>query len=142
MEPERTMLVTQHARHTALYRALVQHEVTAALDRVEFHKLDRDWERNCGLRRADLLNSIKELELSGVIVQRLGSEGALIELTDRGALQMPAAASLFRGFRWSQPVDGLLVAINSASILARARKRCSRRSRASGTAIVDRRSRA
>lgn len=136
------MLVTQHACHTALYRMFEQSGVTKVLDQVEFHRLDAGWQQSCGLRRADLLRSISEFTQTGLIVQRAGTEGAVIELTDRGSLQMARRATPFRTFRWSQPIAGLNEALNTASILLRAHWRSRRLARNRGALVRDRRSQA
>ncbi len=135
------MLVTRHARHTALYRVMKQQGLRCLFDRVEFHKLDRAWERRCGLRRADLLNSINELVAAGQLLQFPGPEGAVIEVTDRGSLQLQPALPLFRTLSWSAPVDELLEILHTAITLVRARLRTRRFLRSTLTLVIDRRGR-
>jgi len=138
---ETQMLVTRHARHTALYRVMKQQGLRRLFDRIEFHKLDRAWERRCGLRRADLLNSISELVAAGQLLQFPGPEGALIEVTDRGSLQLQPALPLFRAFTWATPLDSLREALHTAITLFRARLRTRRFLRNSLTLVIDRRRR-
>lgn len=135
------MLVTRHARHTALYRVMKQQGLRRLFDRVEFHKLDRAWERRCGLRRSDLLISISELTAEGQLQQFPGPEGAVIEVTDRGSLQLQPVLPLFRSFRWSEPLASAREVLDSAITLLRARLRTRRFLRSSLTLVIDRRGR-
>ncbi|WP_293369872.1 hypothetical protein [Nevskia sp.] len=135
------MLVTLHARHTAMYRVLRQQGLSRTADRIEFHKLDRAWERRCGLRRADLLEAIAELSLAGVITQTSGSEGTVIEVTEHGSLQLQRGAHLLRGFSWSQPLASAAEALHTAVTLYRAGLRTRRFLRSSRTLVIDRRGR-
>lgn len=136
------MHVTRHARHTALYRIMKQQGLRRLSDRVEFHKLDRAWERRCGLRRADLLNSIGELTAAGDLLQSSGPEGAVIEVTDRGSRSLQPALPLLHAFRWTRPVDSALQVLHTAVTLFRARLRTRHFLRRRLTLVFDRRSRA
>jgi len=135
------MLVTRHARHTALYRVMKQQGLRCASDRVAFHKLDRAWERRCGLRRPDLLNSINELVVAGQLVQVLGPEGAMIEVTERGSRELQSVLPLFRALSWHAPVGALREVLHTAITLLRARLRTRRFLRSTLTLVIDRRGR-
>jgi len=135
------MLVTQHARHTALYRVLRGQGVRGVRDRIEFDRLERAWERYCGLRRADLTQSIAELVASGALLQYSGPDGMVLEVGDRGSLPMQSRLLLFREVRWGLPLAGLRQALHSALTLFRARLRTRRFLRRSLTLVIDRRNR-
>lgn len=135
------MLVTQHARHTALYRVLREEGVRGVRDSIAFDRLERAWERSCGLRRVDLTASISELVACGAFVQFQGPDGPMLEVSDRGSLPMQPPLLLFREFRWSAPLDSLWRALHSATTLFRARLRMRRFLRRSRTLVIDRRNR-
>ena len=120
------MIVTQHARFTAMFRLLRQNDVVDIQDRLPFHRLEQEWQRHCGLRRADLLRTIEEMTLSGVFRQREISEGIAIELTDRGMLKMQRWLRPFGEFHWANPVGALIQQFNTRRVLARARQRTRR----------------
>jgi len=136
------MHVTLHARHTALFRMLRQLDVRAAGDRVEFHRLDGAWARDCGLRRNDLLATLSEMSISGLITQTPGPEGTVIQLTDRCSLKLAGASPLLRALRWADARETLAEVLHTAITLFRARLRTRRAFRLSATLVVDRRSRA
>jgi hypothetical protein len=133
------MLVTLHARHTAMYRLLRQLGLRAAGDRIEFHRLDGSWARDCGLRRNDLINTLSELAISGQITQTPGPEGTVIHVTDRGSLKLQAPLPLLRAIRLADLRESLAEAVQTAVTLVRARLRSRRLFRLSKTLVVDRR---
>lgn len=135
------MLVTPHARHTALLRVMRGQGLRGVRDHIAFHTLDRAWERRCGLRRGDLTSSIGDLVASGALLQYPGPEGAVIEVTDRGCLQLQPRLLLFREFRWSAPLASLRLVLHTAITLFRARLRTRRFLRQSRTLVIDRRGR-
>lgn len=135
------MRVTPHARHTALYRLLRQLGVREAGDRIEFHRLDGAWARDCGLRRTDLIDTLSELTISGQITQGPSAEGTMIQLTDRGSIKLLAPLPLLRALRWADARETLFEAAQTAITLFRARLRSRRLFRLSSTLVVDRRER-
>lgn len=135
------MLVTQHARHTALYRIMRGQGVRGVCDRIAFQQLERVWECECGLRRADLTTSIRELVDSGALLQHPGPDGPVLEVGDRGCLPLQPRLLLLRDFRWTAPLASLALALQSAVTLFRARLRTRHLLRRSTTLVIDRRSR-
>lgn len=135
------MRVTPHARHTALYRMFRRLGVREAGDRIEFHRLDGAWARDCGLRRTDLVDTLSELAISGQIIQSPSPEGTVIQLTDRGSVRLQAPLPLFRALRWADARESLFEAAHTAITLLRARLRSRRLFRLSSTLVVDRRER-
>ena len=117
------MKVTQHARFTALFRLLWQNGVVGIQDRVPFHRLEQEWRRFCGLRRADLTNAVEELTGLGAFRRHDSDEGPVIELTDRGVFRMQYWLQRFAGFTWHAPIGSLGEQVNTHHVLWRARQR-------------------
>lgn len=136
------MRVTLHARHTALYRIFRRLGLGGPRDQVAFHRLDRAWASDCGLRRGDLLATLSEMTISGLITQTSGSEGAVIHLTDRGRLRLQMPLPLLHAVRGGDARETVLEALHTAITLFRARLRTRKAFRLSSTLVVDRRSRA
>lgn len=117
------MKVTQHVRFTALFRLLGQNGVIGIQDRVPFHRLEQEWRRFCGLRRADLTIAVEELTGLGAFRRIDTAEGPAIELTDRGVFRMHYWLQRFAGFSWHAPLNSLGEQVNTRRVLARARQR-------------------
>lgn len=120
------MIVTQHARFTAMFRVLRKNNIVGVHDRWPFHCLDQEWSRDCGLRHADLLRTVDELVLGGGFRLCEISEGFAIELTDRGVLQMQRRPQPSGRFRWVDRISELSQQINTTRVLAWAKQRISR----------------
>lgn len=121
------MIVTREARCIALFRLLHQNGVRGIHNALSFYRLEQSWHSECGLRRADLLRTIEELVLSGSLLRHFGESGMMLELTDRGVIQMQHWLEPFPGFRWTEPLHSLALQLQTRRVLARAHERTMQR---------------
>lgn len=123
------MIVTQHARYTALFRLLQKRSLVGIRARIPLHRLEQDWFDNCGLRMADLRNSLQELEAGGFISRDISNGIVFVELSDRGMLKMNDWCKPQGFTTWLLHPSRLAEHLRTARILSRARERCLRRTR-------------
>ncbi len=121
------MNVTQHARYTALFHLLRQRGFGSICDRIVLHALEQDWLDHCGLRLADLNLSLDELISAGALARGVSNGTAFVELTDRGVLALNDWIGRPSLLGWLRKLARMPQLINTAQVLARARKRCENR---------------
>jgi len=121
------MIVTQHARFTAMSQVLWDNQILEINDEILFSQLETDWLQLTGLRRSDLILTLDELIRNSGILQSTSGSGVAIELQDRGVLIMQRFNRPFVDYRWTSPISSLWHQFNTAHVLASARRRFHRR---------------
>jgi len=118
------MIVTPQACRLALYRLFRQLRIKEARSQFEMQTLVSEWKQSCGLRLADLQRAIAALQLQGRLGRIDRDDGTtIIQLTDRGLMEIQRSSWLLVDFDWSAPIGSLLSGLQSDSILRRARRR-------------------
>lgn len=82
------MHVSQYTRWTACFRLLRQVGVERAGQWVLAERFEDAWNAHCGLRNDDLRRGLRELVRERALLVHLDPDGAVLELTDRGALML------------------------------------------------------
>jgi hypothetical protein len=82
------MHVSQYTRWTAFFRLLRQIGVERVGQWVLAERFEDAWIAHCGLRHDDLRRTLRELVQERALQIHLDTDGAVLELTDRGALML------------------------------------------------------
>jgi hypothetical protein len=118
------MHVSQYTRWTACFRLLRQVGVERAGHWVLAERFEDAWGLHCGLRTEDLRRGLRELVKEGALLIHLDNDGAVLELTDRGALMLHGAHEAPR-LRLKGLFGRLRARLHTEWVLRKARQRTS-----------------
>ena len=116
------MVVTQHARYTALFQLLRQNWCGVLGTPIALPALEQAWTDGTGLRIGDLHQSLEELIAEGCATSTGSDDDMLVTLSDRGMLKMNAWQEPLGLLAWLGSSD-LSLRINTIRVLAQARAR-------------------